>query len=71
MSLLIKKVTNGRIVESICPQKEETHRTKLTVGGNLLDYHGDTSTPTIVLHITKIIQTSKTSISIIFYMTVN
>ena len=49
-----KKVTYGRIVTSICPQKQETHRTRLTVGGNLLDYHGDTSTPTTDLTTTKI-----------------
>ena len=47
-------MTNGRIVESMRPQKEETYRTKLTVGGNLLDYHGGTSTPTIDLTITNI-----------------
>ena len=49
-----KKVTYGRIVASIRPQKQETHRTRLTVCGNLLDYHGDTSTPTTDLTTTKI-----------------
>ena len=49
-----KKVTYGRIVTSIRPQKHETHRTRLTVGGNLLDYHGDTSTTTIDVTTTKI-----------------
>ena len=49
-----QKVTYGRIVASICPQKQETHRTSLTVCGNLLDYHGDTSTPTTDLTTTKI-----------------
>jgi hypothetical protein len=28
------------------PQKEEPNRTRLTVGGNLIDYPGDVSTPT-------------------------
>ena len=30
----------------IRPQKTETHRTKLTAGGNLIDYPGEVSTPT-------------------------
>jgi hypothetical protein len=33
-----RKVTYGRIVCTIRPQKKETHRTRLTVGGNLIDY---------------------------------
>ena len=36
------------------PHKEEQHRTRLTVGGNLLDYEGDASTPTSDLITTKI-----------------
>ena len=49
-----KKVTYGRTVPSIRTQKQETHRIRLTVGGNLLDYHGDTITPTPDLITTKI-----------------
>ena len=49
-----KKATYGRTVASIRPQKQETHRTRLTVGGNLRDYHGDTSTLTTDLTTTKI-----------------
>ena len=49
-----KKVTYGRIVSSLRPHKEEQYRTRLTVGGNLLDYEGDTSTPTSDLITTKI-----------------
>jgi hypothetical protein len=41
-----RKVTYGRIVATIRPQKSETHRVGLTVGGNLIDYPGDVSTPT-------------------------
>ena len=44
-----KKVTYGRIVCDIRPQKEETHRTRLTVGGNLLDYTGTLTTPTATI----------------------
>jgi hypothetical protein len=42
-------VTYGRIVASIRPQKTETHRTRLTVGDDRLNYPGDTSTPTAKL----------------------
>ena len=35
-----------RGVCDIRPQKTETHRTKLTAGGNLIDYPGEVSTPT-------------------------
>jgi hypothetical protein len=44
-----RTVTYGRIIASIRPQKTETHRTRLTVGGDRLNYPGDTSTPTAKL----------------------
>ena len=43
---ITKKVTYGKHVCDINPDKVETHRTRLTVGGNLLDYAGVMSTPT-------------------------
>jgi hypothetical protein len=39
-------VTYGRICVDYRPQKKEPERTRLTVGGNLIDYPGDVSTPT-------------------------
>ena len=33
----VRKVTYGRLVVSILPKKEDTHRVRLTVGGNLID----------------------------------
>jgi hypothetical protein len=48
-----RTVIYGRIVASIRPQKTETHRTRLTVGGDRLNYPGDTSTPTPKLTTTK------------------
>ena len=39
-----RTVTYGRIVVSLRPQKAEVERTRLTVGGNLIDYPGDVST---------------------------
>jgi Reverse transcriptase (RNA-dependent DNA polymerase). len=40
-----RKVTYARIVPAIRPQKDETHRTRMTVGGNLLQYDQDTGSP--------------------------
>jgi hypothetical protein len=42
-------------VVSLRPQKKETHRTRLTVGGNLIDYSGDVSTPTVDLTTAKLL----------------
>jgi hypothetical protein len=47
------KVTHGRIVATIRPQKAEPHRTRLTVGGDRLDYPGAVSTPTAKLTTSK------------------
>ena len=44
-----RKVTYGRIVAMIRLQKEETHRCRLTVGGDRLDYEGKVSAPTAKL----------------------
>ena len=41
-----KKVTYGKIVCEMKPEKEEKDRTILTVGGNLLDFTGNLSAPT-------------------------
>ena len=41
-----KTVDYGEIVCNTEPDKEEHCRTRLTVGGNLLDYKGNLSTPT-------------------------
>ena len=48
-------VTYGRIVAEIRPQKAETHRTRLTVGGNLINSPGDVTTPTADLVTAKLI----------------
>jgi len=44
-----KKVTYARIVCAIRHQKTETHRVRLTAGGNLISYEGTTSTPTAAI----------------------
>ena len=50
-----RTVTYGRIVARIRPQKAETHRTRLTVGRNLIHFPGDVTTPTADLIMTKLI----------------
>ena len=42
-----RTVIYGRIVDEIKPQNSETHRTQLTVGGNLINFPGDVTTPTV------------------------
>ena len=56
-----KDVTYGRIVVDYRPQKEEPHRTRLTVGGNLINYPGDVSTPTADITTAKLLINSTIS----------
>ena len=51
----VRTVTYGIIVAEIRPQKAETHRTRLTVGGNLINFPGDVTTPTADLITAKLI----------------
>ena len=46
--------TYVRSVCNIIPHKIENHRTRLTAGGNIIDYPGDVSTPTSDLTTMKI-----------------
>ena len=48
-------VTYGRIVAEIRPQKAETHRTRLIVGGNSIHFPGDVTTPTADLITAKLV----------------
>ena len=41
-----RRATHVRAVCDIRPHKNETHRTRPTVGGNIIDYPGEFSTPT-------------------------
>lgn len=49
-----RTVTYARTVCTVRPEKEEENRTRVTAGGNLLDYPGDTSTDTAGLELIKI-----------------
>ena len=53
-----RTVTYGIIVAEIRLQKAETHRTRLTVGGNLIHLPGDVTTPTADLITAKLISNS-------------
>ena len=50
-----RTVTYGIIVAKTQPQKAETHRTQLTVGGNLIEFPGDVTTTTAGLITSKLI----------------
>lgn len=57
-----KRATHARIACSIRPQKSETHRARLTAGGNIINRKGDPSTPvcsveTIKLHWNSVLST--------------
>ena len=48
------KVTYSRIVCNIRPQKTETHRVQIALGGNKISYEGLVSTPTAYLTTAKL-----------------
>ena len=50
-----KDITYGRIVVDYRPQKSEPHRTRLTVGGNLINYPHSVSTKTAELQTAKLL----------------
>ena len=50
-----RTVTYGRVVDKIRSQKAETHRTRLTVVGNLINSPGDFTTPTAYFITAKLI----------------
>jgi hypothetical protein len=50
-----KRVTYARTVVAVRPEKEEINRVRITVGGNLLDYLGETSTEAASIETTKLL----------------
>jgi hypothetical protein len=56
-----KTVTYGRIVVELRPQKEEVERTRLTVGGDLINYPGVVSTETADITTSKVLFNSVVS----------
>ena len=63
-----RTVTYGIIVDKIRPQKAETHRTRLTVGGNLTNFPGDVTTPTADIITAKLIFNSVLSTKNVKFM---
>ena len=53
-----KDITYARIVVDICPQKEEAHRTRITVGGNRVNYPYPVTTKTAELTTHKLLLNS-------------
>jgi hypothetical protein len=56
-----RKITYGKLVCDFKPNKTEKHRVRLTVGGDRLDYSGDTATSTADITTFKILITSTLS----------
>jgi hypothetical protein len=50
-----RKATYARFVVDIRPQKDEPNRVRLTVGGNLIEYLGNVSTPTADMTTAKLV----------------
>jgi hypothetical protein len=42
-----RDITYGRIVCNYCPKKNDPHRMRIMMGGNLINYPGNCGTPTI------------------------
>jgi hypothetical protein len=59
-----KRVTYARAVVAVRPEKEEINRVRITVGGNLLEYLGKTSTGAASIETTKLTR-SKTRIKLL------
>ena len=66
-----KDVTYGRVVVDYRPQKEDTNRTQLTVGGDQIKYPGNVSTPTAALTTAKLVINSTISTPRARYMCCN
>ena len=56
-----KKVTYARFCCDVRPQKEEKNRTRMTAGGDRLDYDGETTTETSTIETAKILINSTIS----------
>ena len=56
-----RTVTYARFCANVRPQKEETHRCRITVGGDRIDYPGEVSTKTAGLTTIKLLLNSVVS----------
>ena len=53
-----RDVTYGQIVVDYRPEKTDTYRTRLTVGGDRVNYPVDCGTPTVELNMVKLLLNS-------------
>ena len=65
------KVAYARMVTTICPQRTEVNRIRVTVGGDILDYHGATTTNCSSLTTTKCLLNSTISTPDARFMTMD
>ena len=63
------KVSYVQLVASICPNKTETHRVRVTASGEVFDYPGITATDTVILTTTKMLLNSVISTLYEMFMT--
>ena len=56
-----KDITYSKVVCEYRPQKEDPHRTRITIGGNRICYPGDVGTPTGSLELVKLMINSALS----------
>jgi hypothetical protein len=66
-----RKATYARFIIDEQPQKAEKHRTRITVGGNLVDYPSNIHMPTADLDLVKILFTSVISDKTSKFCTIN
>ena len=66
-----RDVTYGRVMVKFRPEKEDPYRTRLTVGGDCLNYPYDCGTPTVDLATVKYLLNSVISTSLAKFMTIN
>jgi hypothetical protein len=69
--LLDKRPSYGCICCNFCPQKEEHHCTRLTVGGNCINYPGNKTTPTTNLTTAELLINSTISMPGAIFLGIN
>ena len=66
-----RDVTYGCVVVNFRPEKEDPYRTRLTVGGDRVNYPYDCGTPTVDLATAKYLLNSVISTPLAKFMTIN
>ena len=66
-----RDITYGRVVVNYRPEKDDPYRTRLTVGGDRVNYPGDCGTPTVNLLTVKLLLNSVVSTLNAKFMTID